>query len=246
MMRFFVMRGAKGESQEYEVEPGPGLTVLDALFQIRDELDGTLAFRYSCRGAVCGACAMSINGIPRLACRTQVADLQKEVATALVPFRPPVAIGSDAQAIYIEPLPNMMVIRDLVVDMAPFFERYRSVRPYLRSVLEDNDAGPRMEQKKVLQLEAYTNCVLCACCTSACPVGEAEPDYLGPAALAKLYRFHIDPREEVLDRLSLAEGPNGWDACKFHNKCNKVCPKGVRPNQAIGSARAELMERKRT
>jgi succinate dehydrogenase / fumarate reductase iron-sulfur subunit len=245
-MRFFVMRGEDGAFQEYEVEAAPGLTVLDALFQIRDGLDGTLAFRYSCRGAVCGACAMSVNGIPRLACRTQVTALQGEVATALVPFRPPVPKEREAQAIYIEPLPNMRVIRDLVVDMAPFFERYRSVRPYLRSVLEENNAVPRMGQKKVSQLEAYTNCVLCACCTSACPVGEAEPDYLGPAALAKLYRFHIDPREEGVDRLALAEGPNGWDACRFHKNCDKVCPKGVRPSQAIGRARAELMERKRS
>jgi succinate dehydrogenase / fumarate reductase iron-sulfur subunit len=246
LMRFFVMRGADGEFQEYEVEATPGLTVLDALFQIRDELDGTLAFRYSCRGAVCGACAMCINGIPRLACRTQVIALQGEVAAALVPFRPPVPGEGDAQAIYIEPLPNMRVIRDLVVDMAPFFERYRKVRPYLRTVLEQDNTGSRMERKKVSELEAYTNCVLCACCTSACPVGMVEHDYLGPAALAKLYRFHIDPREEGVDRLAMAEGPNGWHLCRFHNNCNKVCPKGVRPSYAVGRARTELKESRRS
>jgi len=226
----------------YDVEEQPGMTVLDALFQIHDRQDDSLSFRYSCRGAVCGSCAMLINKVPRLACRTQVASLVKEERLKIAPSS---SIGETAgwdpeNEALIEPLPNMPVIKDLVVDMAGFYEKYRRILP----TLQPGPAGEReslMSPEAVHELERYTNCILCAACYGACPVNGTDPEYLGPAALAKLYRFRIDPRDKYPgNRLDLADGPHGWWACRFYTNCGKVCPRDVPPNLAIGKARQEL------
>jgi succinate dehydrogenase / fumarate reductase, iron-sulfur subunit len=103
-----------------------------------------------------------------------------------------------------------------------------------------------MEQSSVRELERYTSCILCAACYGACPVNGYDPDYTGPAALAKLYRFRIDPRDELAGkRLELADDPHGWWACKFYTNCNKVCPRNVPPNVAIGRGRQELAEKRK-
>jgi succinate dehydrogenase / fumarate reductase iron-sulfur subunit len=144
--------------------------------------------------------------------------------------------------VLIEPLPNLPVIKDLVVDMEGFYAKYRLIQPTLRTEL----AGEReslMGQYIVHELELYTNCILCAACYGACPINGIDPEYLGPAALAKLFRFSIDPRDAGgRKRLQLADEPHGWWACKFYTNCNKVCPRDVPPNIAIGKARQELME----
>ncbi len=228
-MNMKILRGgpASGTSrhQLYELDPPAGMTVLSALFWIRDRIDGTLAFRYSCRGAVCGSCAMSINGVPRLACRTQLSAFSRE------------------REVLVEPLPNLPVLRDLVVDMGPFFEKYRALRPWLRGAI-DFTGGSRetpMAPESVRELELYTSCILCAACHGACPVCSAIPDFAGPAPLAKLYRFAIDPRDaEGTRRLREADTPGGWPACEFHLKCKAVCPRGVPPNIAIGRSREIL------
>jgi succinate dehydrogenase / fumarate reductase iron-sulfur subunit len=226
----------------YEVEEQSGMTVLDALFQIHDRQDDSLSFRYSCRGAVCGSCAMLINKVPRLACRTQVASLIKEEPVKISPTPSIVeTAGWDrANEALIEPLPNLPVIKDLIVDMKEFFEKYRRIMP----TLQPGPAGKKeslMSSEAVHELERYTNCILCAACYGACPVNGMDPEYLGPAALAKLYRFRIDPRDKYQgNRLDLADGPHGWWACRFYTNCSKVCPKDVPPNLAIGKARQEL------
>ena len=232
----------------YDVEAAPGMTVLDALFQIHDRQDDSLSFRYSCRGAVCGSCAMLINKVPRLACRTQVAELVNETPMKLNPSHSiRQTTGWDpSNEVLIEPLPNMTVIKDLVVDMEGFYAKYRRIQPTLRT----QDVGEResfMGQDVVNELESYTNCILCAACYGACPVNGIDPEYIGPAALAKLYRFIIDPRDTAgRMRLEIADEPHGWWACKFYTNCNKVCPRGVPPNIAIGRAIQELKEKKRT
>jgi succinate dehydrogenase/fumarate reductase iron-sulfur protein len=228
----------------FPVEPVPGMTVLAALFAVQKTHDDSLAFRYSCRGAVCGTCAMLINKVPRLACRTQAARLlEGSLETELAPYPAlEVAVAWDpAEEVLVEPLPHLPLIRDLVVDMEPFFAFYRAVRPVFRPAGEAPARERPMEQEAVRVLEAYTNCILCGACFGACPVDARNPDYWGPAALAKLYRFHIDPREaRDGSRLEQANAPEGWWGCEFHTNCRRVCPKGVPPNVAIGKARREL------
>jgi succinate dehydrogenase / fumarate reductase iron-sulfur subunit len=230
----------------FEIVQQPGMSVLDALFVVQENLDDSIAFRYSCRGAVCGSCAMLINKVPRLACRTQVSRLIE--GADRVELRPYPAMEGDqdwdpGQEILVEPLPHLPVLKDLVVDMGRFFEHYRAVEPVLKPAGEVPECEYRMQHDAVRELEMYTNCILCGACFGACPVNAGAADYLGPAALAKLYRFHIDPREAADDsRLILADKPSGWWGCRFHTNCKQVCPKGVPPNLAIGSARRRLTE----
>jgi succinate dehydrogenase / fumarate reductase iron-sulfur subunit len=251
-MKFSILRSDGKEEkvyEVYEVETTPGMTVLGALFYIQDRLEPDLSFRYSCRGAVCGSCAMLINRFPQLACRTQVEDLIKGVD--MPQLKPYPAISTETNwnpknEILIEPLPHLPVIKDLVVKMDGFYEAYKTVEPYFRPQEEDPEKERLMEPKHAHELENYTNCILCAACFGACPVEAESPEFLGPAAMAKLYRFAIDPREGRTEyRLKLGEKPNGWNACKFHLNCKRVCPKGVPPNMAIGQARSRLKKLKK-
>ncbi len=247
-MRLKVYR-SEGDGSGYdtfEFDPPPGMTVLGALFHVQDHFDSSLTFRYSCRGAVCGACAMLINKVPRLACRTQVQRLlDGEDGVDLKPY--PAIDGREGwkvgEEVLVEPLPHLEVQRDLMVDMGPFFRAYEEVRPYFMPVDGPPDKERPMDPADVTDLEAYTNCVLCGACYGACPVSSANPGFKGPAALAKLFRFAMDRREgREEERLRMAPGPEGWDGCEFHTNCKKVCPKGVPPNLAIGRARRRLKE----
>lgn len=228
----------------FEIDPSPGLTVLGALFQLQKEFDDSIAFHYSCRGAVCGSCAMLINKVPRLACRTQIVSLLKGELDVPITSYPGInkTIEWDPEKeVLVEPLPHLPVIKDLIVDMDTFFKYYRSLEPILRPSEDDPEKERRMDPQHVKELELYTNCILCAACFGACPVEGNNPEYLGPAALAKLYRFHIDPREaEENERLKLADTLNGWNACDSYGNCYQVCPKGVSPIMAIAKAVREL------
>ncbi len=228
----------------FELKSDPGMTVLGALFQFQQEFDDSIAFHYSCRGAVCGTCAMLINKVPRLACRTQVASLIKgELKIPLSPF-PAIeetVKWNPEEEILVEPLPNFPVIRDLIVDTTSFFNYYKFVEPVFKPADKTPEKERLMDPSAIPELELYTNCILCGACFGSCPVDGKNPDYLGPAALAKLYRFHIDPREEEgTDRLERANIPEGWWACEFYGNCRRVCPKGVPPLIAIAKAREQL------
>lgn len=234
----------KSRYDTFEIEPRPGMTVLGALFYIQDRLDPTLSFRYSCRGAVCGSCAMMINRFPSLACRTQVGALINGTEKPKLKPYPAIKGGESwdpKSEILVEPLPHLPIIKDLVVDMNRFFNFYKAIEPAFKPKDEAPERERRMGHEKVRELENYTNCILCAACFGACPVEGGKSDFLGPAALAKLYRFSEDPREDKEKyRLKLADIPEGWHACKFHANCKRVCPKGVTPNLAIGKARSRL------
>lgn len=232
----------------FKFEPSSGMTVLEALFQIQKQFDDSLAFHYSCRGAVCGTCAMLINKVPRLACRTQVVPLLKgELKMNLIPYPAIEEVTvpwSPEEEILVEPLPHLPVIKDLIVDMSTFFEYYKFIEPVFKPAAPAPEKERLMEPDAIPELELYTNCILCAACFGACPVDGENPKYLGPAALAKLYRFHIDPREsEGTERLERADIPNGWRACKFYSNCTRVCPKGVPPTIGIAKARKELTDK---
>jgi succinate dehydrogenase / fumarate reductase, iron-sulfur subunit len=247
-MKLKISRSEPGKSDVhydvFSIKETPGQSILSTLFEIKEHQDETLTFRYSCRGAVCGTCGMLINKIPRLACRTRIGSLSEEAGQIdLAPYQEQKkAVPWDPRnEVLIEPLPNLPVIRDLVVDMSEFFRYYRLLDPVFRPAVPAPGKERLMDPGAVRDLETYTNCILCAACFSACPVNAENPRYMGPAALAKLYRFHIDPREAGDgSRLLSADSPEGWWACKFHGNCAKVCPKSVTPNIAIGKARKEL------
>ncbi|WP_406657503.1 succinate dehydrogenase/fumarate reductase iron-sulfur subunit [Methanolobus sp. ZRKC2] len=230
----------------FQVEEEPGMSVLEALFHVQERLDGSLCFRYSCRGAVCGSCAMLINKVPRLACRTQVANVKDEAAD-----EPKDGIAAVKQSgriegkneILIEPLPNLKVIRDLVVDMDHFYDLMDSIRPWIDSAEKNYEKETLIEPSMQEKLERYTNCILCASCHGACPAAARDENYIGPAALAKAWRFYLDPRnrdsykEEILDFLNSEQGVWG---CDVVYKCVAVCPKKVTPTPAILEFREKM------
>ena len=207
----------------FEVETKKGMNLLEALLRIQDEQDGTLSFRYSCRGAVCGSCAMKVNGQLVLACRTPVEGLPKGTTQ-------------------IEPLPFFPVIRDLMVDMSSFFEHYKMIRPYLhgKSISSSREYG--MTENKRKEIDPYIQCILCGICFGACPAFGRDSQFLGPAMLAKAYRFFADPRDrrekEILDSLNNHQGVWG---CNTVFQCVKACPKEVPPTNAIVNMRREIL-----
>ena len=212
--------------QSYKIRVIPGLTILMVLLRIRDEIDGTLAFRSSCRSAVCGSCAMVINGKIDLACRTQAA-----------------AFGS--KTIILEPLPNMQIIKDLVVDMTPFWNMYEKVKPYLIRKSSDPDKEIPQTEEDRKKIDQYVNCILCASCYGACPVLARNPDYIGPAAFAKLERFMLDSRDErPEDFPENVNNDKGVWGCDTVLRCIDACPKDVRPTDSIVGLRKQLVRHK--
>ena len=208
----------------YRISVIPGLTVLAVLLRIRDEIDGTLSFRCSCRSAVCGSCAMVINGKIDLACRTQVAAF-------------------DTDTIILEPLPNFDVIRDLVVDMTPFWQMYEKIQPYLirKSPVPEKEIPQSEEERR--RIDQYVNCILCACCYGACPVLARETDYVGPAAAAKLERFVLDSRDERPSAaLEMINNEKGVWGCDTVFRCIDACPKDVRPTDGIVGLRKAMVK----
>ncbi|VVB56043.1 Fumarate reductase (CoM/CoB) subunit B [uncultured archaeon] len=235
-MKFKIKRfdGENSKFERFEVKPNTQMSVLEALFQIQDETDSTLAFRYSCRGAVCGSCAMLINKKQRLACRTQVSEIIDEKVLMISPYGPLAKPEFKARdEILIEPLPNLPVIKDLVVDMKPFFKHYESVKPWF----DVENTAPQenmMSQEDTKKVDKYASCILCGLCYGACPVSARDKDYPGPAALAKAWRFYTDPRfpdrQKMLTRVDFTDGV--W-ACDRVYRCVEVCPKQVPPTNAI-------------
>ncbi len=212
--------------QDYSFRADEKMSVLEALMDIRNEQDCTLAFRYSCREAICGSCGMVINGKFDLACRTMVDSLKSPV-------------------IIIEPLPNLEVQKDLAVNMEPFFEAMRKIEPYLFSEGEMLEKGYRIEDREMDKIFQYINCILCGCCYSACPVASRDERYLGPAALAKLFRFVRDPRDKrPFSNWSNVNTESGVWGCDTVFKCNEVCPKEVRPADGIEALRRKLVVEK--
>lgn len=246
-MRFKIRRfnGKSSWFDLFEVKPKPHMSVLEALFQIQDEQDGSLAFRYSCRGAVCGSCAMLINKKQRLACRTQVNEIAGERVISPKAYgpiaKPEIKTGDD---ILIEPLPNLPVIKDLIVDWEPFFKHYRDIKPWFCGESDE----VLMSQEDIKKVDKYAACILCCICYGACPVAARDKDFIGPAALAKAWRFYADTRNkntgEILKMVDLKRGV--W-ACDEVYRCVEACPKQVPPTNAItGFMRKILVHKLKT
>ena len=217
--------GEKPSMQTYEVdiEKHRCIMVLDALFVIK-AMDGTLAYRCSCREGVCGSDGMNINGVNRLACITPIRSLKGPVV--------------------IRPLPGLPVIRDLIVDMRVFYKQYESVDPYLKN----SDPEPAKERLQSpedrAKLDGLYECILCACCSTACPSFWWNPDkFVGPAGLLQAYRFIEDSRDTATsERLERLADPFSLFRCRGIMNCVAVCPKGLNPTRAIGHIRSKMLQ----
>jgi fumarate reductase iron-sulfur subunit len=217
--------GAKGEFQSFEVPRHPSQTVLDVVTYIQRTLDPTLAYRYACRVGMCGSCAMMVNDVPRWTCRTHVDK---------------VAAGGRLE---IAPLRNFPVIRDLVVDMREFFDKWaRAKGEFSGGQTKEHDFArvrPQSEQRK--QADAGIECIGCGVCYAACDVVKWNPDYLGPAALNRAWTLVNDVRDnKTLERLRAVAGDAGCHACHNHVSCTERCPKRLSPTAAIAGLKREV------
>ena len=233
--------------QAYTLEVEPGNTILDCLNQIKWEQDGSLAFRKNCRNTICGSCAMRINGRSALACKenvgNEVARLQ-ELTTSIVSSEIAESASKAIPEITIAPMGNMPVIRDLVVDMASFWNNLEAVDPYVstnaRKVPEREFLQSPSERS---QLDQTGNCILCGACYSECNAREVNPDFVGPHALAKAYRILADSRDTQTEtRLeNYNEGTKGVWGCTRCFYCNSVCPMDVAPMDQIGKIKGKIL-----
>lgn len=220
------------EWKEYEIEVSRGTTILDALLRIKEEIDPSLSFRYSCGQALCGSCAMMVNGRQMLVCRTRVLE-----------------VAHNRDFIELRPLDNFSVIRDLVGDFTPFFEKHRAVKPWIiRKDVEELE-NPTGEYRQTIEEYAryyqFTDCLKCGACYSACPTVATDHEYLGPQALAQAYRYMVDSRDDGLDeRIAIVDSDHGCWRCHFATSCSDVCPKYVDPGQGIQLLKRLIVRRK--
>lgn len=212
---------------EYPVAYSPGMTVLDGLWQIKEKVDSTLAWRASCRMGVCGSCGMFINGRPRLGCNTQISELGTTVVT-------------------VAPLPNFPIIRDLVPDLRPMFDHHTALSPYIiRRDTEEMERPSGEFYQSAEEMEQYLQfsyCIKCACCVAACPTCATDQEYSGPMALTQAHRYNTDTRDEGFSqRRETLSGESGPWRCHFAGECSRVCPKGVDPGKAIQLMKRQLV-----
>ena len=228
ILRYDPGKDKKPHYQDFEVNlVRPGMMILDGLNQIRWEQDGTLAYRRSCREGVCGSDGLNINGVNMLSCVTHIEDVVKD------------------GKLVIQPLPSMPLVKDLVVDLSDFLNKYFLCRPYLLT----KSAPPTLERlqspEERKKLDGLYECILCACCSSSCPSYWSDPEYLGPSALLNVWRFVQDSRDEgAAERLDILEGRHGPWRCRTILNCIEACPKGLNPTMAIAGIKKALIERR--
>jgi fumarate reductase iron-sulfur subunit len=208
------------KTQSYEVPVESDWKVLDALNYIKDHIDPTLSHRWSCRMAVCGSCGMLVNGEPKLTCK--------------------IALSSYGDTVEVAPLSNFPVIRDLVVEMDGFMEKFQSVKPWIirAKELAVEDGPVRQSPEELEEFKKFSMCINCMLCYAACPVVANEPEFIGPAAIALGHRYSLDSRDEGADeRNGIFRGEGTVFACSFANECSEVCPKNVDPAGAVNQAK---------
>ncbi|MBX5444964.1 succinate dehydrogenase iron-sulfur subunit [Sphaerobacter sp.] len=222
IQRFNPEVDSKPYYEDHEVEVEPTDRVLDALNKVKWFHDGTLTYRRSCAHGVCGSDAMRINGRNRLACKVLIRD-----------------VGTN---ITIEPLVGFRVIRDLVVDMEPFFNAYKSVLPFLIN----DDPAPTTERLQSPEdrerFDDTTKCILCACCTSSCPITWTNDEFVGPAAIVNAHRFIFDSRDQgAAERLAVLNQKSGVWRCRTVFNCTEACPRGIQVTRAIEEVKRTLL-----
>jgi fumarate reductase iron-sulfur subunit len=203
--------------QDYDIPLRDNWVVLDGLNHIKDRMDGTLSYRWSCRMGICGSCGMMVNGEPQLTC-----------AAFLIDYAP--------GPIRVEPLANFPVVRDLIVDIGDFMEKLPRVSPWIvRDEEQPTIDGEHLQTPEELdEYKQYSMCINCMLCYAACPVYGIDPDFVGPAAIALAQRYNLDSRDEgAAERLETLIHPDGLWACTFVGECTTACPKDVDPAGAI-------------
>ena len=221
--RFDPERDRRPHWESYQLQMGDDDRVLDALHQVRWHHDGSLAFRRSCGHGVCGSDAMVINGVNRLACVVPVSDLGPTVS--------------------VEPLRGLPVLKDLVVDMEPFFAQYRSVRPFLVGSGEPGFTERLQSPEERARYDDTTKCILCAACTTSCPVFWGNEGYVGPAAIVNAHRFIFDSRDSAgRERLHLLAERSGVWRCRTAFNCTDACPRDIQVTRAIQEIKRAVLD----
>lgn len=222
IFRYNPEKDKKPHYDKYQMEAEPTDRVLDLLEYVKGHFDGTLSFRRSCAHGVCGSDAMRINGVNRLACKLLVQDM-----------------GTDK--ITIEPILGLPVLKDLIVDMEPFFKHYRSVMPYLIND-EPTPKKERLQSEEEHQrFDDTTKCILCAACTTSCPSFWSNEDYVGPAAIVAAHRFIFDSRDRAgAERLRILNDQFGVYRCHTIFNCTDACPREIQVTRAIGEVKAAI------
>jgi fumarate reductase iron-sulfur subunit len=211
-------------TQRYQVPFTHEMSVLEALTYIKDHLDSTLSYRWSCRMAICGSCGMMVNGKPKLGCKTFLRDYKAQGKMRL------------------EPLANFPIERDLVVDMSDFMAKLERIKPYIvpKDELDVCNGETLQTPEQLAKYRQFSMCINCGLCYAACPQYALKPEFLGPAALALLYRYNEDSRDSAKEeRMKLVHQESGVWSCTFVGACSDVCPKGVDPAAAIQLYKAE-------
>ena len=224
IFRYNPEKDQRGNYVTYKLEADPNDRVLDVLEYIKGKTDGALSFRRSCAHGVCGSDAMRINGRNRLACKVLVRD-----------------VGAD---ITIEPLLGMKVKKDLIVDMEPFFDNYKKMKPYLinDSPLPENGRERLQSPEQRARFDEATKCILCAACTTSCPSFWASDQYFGPAAFVAAHRFVFDSRDEgASQRLVVLAETDGTVRCHTAYNCTEACPREIQITKAIGELKMAMM-----
>ncbi|WP_328873399.1 succinate dehydrogenase iron-sulfur subunit [Streptomyces sp. NBC_00287] len=226
--RFNPEVSAEATWEDFQLEIDPKERVLDGLHKIKWDVDGTLTFRRSCAHGICGSDAMRINGKNRLACKTLIKDINPE------------------KPITVEPIKGLTVLKDLVVDMEPFFQAYRDVMPFL--ITKDTNEPTRERLQTAEDRERFddtTKCILCAACTSSCPVFWNDGQYFGPAAIVNAHRFIFDSRDEAGEqRLEILNDKDGVWRCRTTFNCTDACPRGIEVTKAIAEVKKALITRR--
>ncbi len=229
ILRYNPETDEKPRLQEYTVQVHKGMTVLDGLHWIKENLDPSLVWRSSCRMGVCGSCGMFINGYPRLACNNQILKISNK-------------------KLLIKPLPNFDIIRDLVPDLEGFFQKHQSVKPYLiRKDIEEQNlpTGEYFQsQDELTNYIQFAYCIKCGLCYAACPTVATDERFTGPQALAQAWRYNSDSRDEGShERTEAVQDGIGIARCHFAGACSDVCPKGVDPSFAIQLLKQDIFSK---
>ena len=206
----------------YNIQADPNDRILDLLEHVKDYSDGTLSFRRSCAHGVCGSDAMRINGVNSLACKVLVKDVGKEIT--------------------IEPILGLPIMKDMIVDMEPFFESYRSVMPFMvNEEIPEDGKGRLQSPEERARFDDTTKCILCAACTTACPSFWSDENYVGPAAIVNAHRFIFDSRDQAADeRLNILNDREGAFGCRTAFNCTSACPREIHVTQAIAEVKQAI------
>lgn len=221
IMRYDPEKDKKPYFQSFDVPVNDTTSLLDALCYIKDNLDKKLAFRWSCRMAICGSCGMMVDNVPKLACQTFLRDYP--------------------QGVTVEPLAHFDIEKDLIVDMSPFIERLEAIKPYIIGNDRKVEDGPsKQTPEEMARYQQFSACINCGLCYAACPQFGLNPNFIGPAVITLARRYNLDTRDKGFqERMKMINSEDGAWGCTFVGYCSEVCPKNVDPAAGINQAKID-------